>query len=74
MTYHRITRYISFDTTQDVEMPIMLKAMEAIYHYKLAYSGDYLDYEDQFTVAWNSDELNIEWPCNNPILSRRDNK
>lgn len=44
----------------------------AIYHYKLAYQGEYLDAEDQFTLKWNDPELGIEWPNNNPILSNRD--
>ncbi|PHR45599.1 MAG: dTDP-4-dehydrorhamnose 3,5-epimerase [Fluviicola sp.] len=44
----------------------------AIYHYKLAYLGEYLDAEDQFTLKWNDPELGIEWPNNNPILSNRD--
>lgn len=45
---------------------------EALYHYKLAYSGEYFDAEDQFTLKWNDPELAIEWPDDNPILSNRD--
>lgn len=44
----------------------------AAYHYKLAYHGDYLDAEDQFTIKWNDPEIGIEWPDNNPVLSERD--
>jgi dTDP-4-dehydrorhamnose 3,5-epimerase len=44
----------------------------AIYHYKLAYPGAYIDAEQQFTVAWNDLRLNISWPTKNPILSERD--
>ncbi|MDA9580512.1 dTDP-4-dehydrorhamnose 3,5-epimerase [Luminiphilus sp.] len=44
----------------------------ALYHYKLAYHGEYADADDQFTVAWNDPELNIMWPCEDPILSERD--
>ena len=44
----------------------------AIYHYKLAYDGDYLDVEDQFTYKWNDPIFNIVWPTKNPILSKRD--
>lgn len=44
----------------------------AVYHYKLAYVGNYLDSNDQFTYKWNDETLNIEWPSNNPILSSRD--
>uniref|UniRef100_UPI004048A433 dTDP-4-dehydrorhamnose 3,5-epimerase family protein n=1 Tax=Algoriphagus sp. TaxID=1872435 RepID=UPI004048A433 len=43
-----------------------------LYHYKLAYSGQYNDAENQFTIPWDSDTLNINWPIKNPILSKRD--
>jgi len=46
----------------------------AIYHYKLAYEGEYIDAKDQFTVSWNDARLNIDWPINNPILSERDDR
>lgn len=44
----------------------------AVYHYKLAYAGTYIDAADQFTVAWNDPRLNIDWPVSDPILSNRD--
>lgn len=44
----------------------------AIYHYKLAYKGKYLDAEDQFSIKWNDPSLGIEWPIEYPILSNRD--
>jgi dTDP-4-dehydrorhamnose 3,5-epimerase len=44
----------------------------ATYHYKLAYEGDYIDAEDQFTVSWNDPRINIDWPTQKPILSNRD--
>lgn len=44
----------------------------AIYHYKLAYEGEYLDVEDQFSLKWNDPSLGIEWPNEHPILSKRD--
>ena len=44
----------------------------AVYHYKLAYKGDYTDADRQFTVAWNDPKLGINWPVDNPILSMRD--
>ena len=74
----------SFSISKDRQSLIMIppgcgnayyvKSDEAVYHYKLAYDGDYIDHKDQFTVAWNSKDLNIDWPCKNPILSGRDNK
>ena len=43
-----------------------------VYHYKLAYLGEYLDAQDQFSVRWDDPELGIEWPVEKPILSPRD--
>jgi dTDP-4-dehydrorhamnose 3,5-epimerase len=44
----------------------------AVYHYKLAYPGEYLDAEDQFSVKWNDPTIGIAWPTDSPILSDRD--
>ena len=41
----------------------------AIFHYKQ--TTDY-DREGQFTLLWNDPKLNIWWPTDTPILSRRD--
>jgi len=43
-----------------------------IYNYKLSYSGEYKDFNDQFTLKWNDPELCISWPTNKPLLSNRD--
>lgn len=45
---------------------------EAVYHYKLSYEGLYFDADRQFTCNWNSEELAIKWPIENPVLSERD--
>jgi len=44
----------------------------AVYHYKLAYIGDYIDAGSQFSLKWDDPRIGIDWPCNNPILSDRD--
>ncbi|EDP4782137.1 dTDP-4-dehydrorhamnose 3,5-epimerase family protein [Campylobacter jejuni] len=44
----------------------------ALYYYKWAYGGEYIDAKDQFTYAWNDSRIAIDWPKNNPILSDRD--
>ena len=44
----------------------------AIYHYKLAYKGDYSDVDQQFSMKWNDPKIGIEWLTNSPILSSRD--
>ncbi len=49
-----------------------VKSEQAIFHYKLAYGGSYIDAEEQITLPWNDKELAIEWPCTNPILQDRD--
>lgn len=45
---------------------------KAIFHYKLAYEGDYFDINNQVVVKWNDSRLGIEWPVKNPILQGRD--
>jgi len=45
---------------------------QAVYHYKLAYDGEYIDANQQFSVKWDDSRININWPINNPILSNRD--
>lgn len=49
-----------------------VKSEVAVYHYKLAYPGEYLDAEDQFSVKWNDPKIGITWPTDSPILSDRD--
>ena len=44
----------------------------AIFHYKLAYEGEYFDVSQQTVVKWNDPRLQIKWPTNNPILQDRD--
>jgi len=45
---------------------------KAVYHYKLAYNGDYVDANEQLTIAWNDKRIGIKWPCTDPILQDRD--
>lgn len=47
---------------------------QAVYHYKFAYDGEYLDEEDQFNIRWDDPRINIDWLIKNPILSVRDQK
>jgi dTDP-4-dehydrorhamnose 3,5-epimerase len=49
-----------------------VKSSEAVYHYKLAYDGDYIDADEQFSVKWNDKSIGIKWMSDNPILSNRD--
>ena len=47
---------------------------EAVYYYKLAYEGEYIDAPEQFTLAWNDPKINVKWQlkAEKPILSNRD--
>lgn len=45
---------------------------EAVFHYKLAYEGVYIDAKDQIVIKWNDPRLGINWPCDSPILQNRD--
>ena len=49
-----------------------VKSNNAIYHYKLAYTGSYFDEDKQFSVKWNDRDIGIIWPTEKPILSKRD--
>ena len=51
-----------------------VNSSEAVYHYKLAYDGDYIDADEQFSINWNDDSIGIKWLSDNPILSNRDAK
>lgn len=49
-----------------------VKSENAVFHYKLAYDGDYIDAKEQMTYLWNDPQLKIDWPCKSPILQDRD--
>ena len=49
-----------------------VKSDKAVFHYKLAYDGDYIDADKQFTYKWNDPRFGIDWPTTTPMLSIRD--
>ena len=49
----------------------LILSEKAIFHYK---QSTYYDRESQFTYKWDTPLFNIEWPNQNPILSKRDQK
>lgn len=51
-----------------------VKSENAVFHYKLAYTGEYIDANEQITIKWDDCDLGINWPCTNPILQERDKK
>jgi dTDP-4-dehydrorhamnose 3,5-epimerase len=77
-------KWQSFVISQDNQQLILVppnmgnayyvNSSEAVYHYKLAYDGDYIDADEQFSVSWNDDSIGIKWLSDNPFLSNRDAK
>ena len=69
---------INGDNQQSILIPpglgnaYYVSSERAVYHYKLAYEGSYIDADEQFTVSWNDPRINIKWPTNDPVLSKRD--
>ena len=47
---------------------------DAVYHYKLAYDGEYIDADEQFSLSWNDESIGVKWLADEPILSNRDAK
>jgi len=45
---------------------------KSVFYYKQAYPGEYNDAENQGTIVWNDKKFKIDWPSDNPILSKRD--
>lgn len=78
------TLYESFDINVENQISILIppglgnayyvKSDNAVYHYKLAYDGEYIDAAEQFSYTWNYPKFNIKWDCKTPMLSERDRK
>ena len=50
-----------------------VKSEQAVYHYKLSYSGEYIDADQQFTVKWYDPKIKNNFGKNfDPITSERD--
>lgn len=72
--------HISKDSQRFILIPpnmgnaYFVKSKEAVYHYKLAYEGEYIDAPEQFSFAYNDERIGIDWELNGiePILSKRD--
>jgi len=50
----------------------LVLSKNSVFSYKWSYPGNYPDVEDQFTIKWNDNRLNIDWPIDSPILQKRD--
>jgi dTDP-4-dehydrorhamnose 3,5-epimerase len=50
----------------------LVLSSEAVFFYKWSYLGNYPDVKDQFSLNWKDPKINIYWPIDNPILSKRD--
>ena len=77
-----MNKYVSYNISSDQPKLILIPPMMgnsylvlsevAVYHYKLAYHGKYIDADRQFSKRWNDPCFNIDWAINNPVLSDRD--
>jgi dTDP-4-dehydrorhamnose 3,5-epimerase len=75
-------KYESFIISEENQISILVSpslgnayyviSEEAVYHYKIAYKGNYFDADQQFTYKWNDPKFSIKWPTKYPILSERD--
>ena len=45
---------------------------QCVFQYKWSYEGEYPDVQEQFSIKWNDPIIDIDWPSDNPILSKRD--
>ena len=50
----------------------LVMSHRSVFHYKWSYEGEYPDVDQQFTIKWNDPIVGVDWPIENPILSRRD--
>jgi dTDP-4-dehydrorhamnose 3,5-epimerase len=50
----------------------LILSSEAVFFYKWSYPGEYPDVKDQFSLNWKDPKINVYWPIDNPILSKRD--
>tara|TARA_B100001248_G_scaffold38367_1_gene24564 strand:- start:16644 stop:17192 length:549 start_codon:yes stop_codon:yes gene_type:complete len=75
-------KWVKFDLNEKNKIAILIPpgfgnafctlSDKALYHYKLAYKGEYNDFDNQFTFAWNDKSIGIKWKIKNPIVSERD--
>ena len=69
---------LSPETATQVLVPPMFASghyvMEdnSIMNYKLAYSGEFNNIDNQNRLRWDTTKFNMDWPCTNPILSKLD--
>lgn len=50
----------------------LVRSEQAVYYYKCAYEGEYVDAPNQFTYAWDDERIGVKWGVEKPILSVRD--
>ena len=50
----------------------LVMSHRSVFHYKWSYEGEYADVNQQFTIKWNDPIVGVDWPIDNPILSKRD--
>jgi len=75
-------KWESIIISPETQTQVLIPPMFASGHYimddasifisKLAYQGEYNGETKQQTIVWNDKRFNIDWPTENPILSKRD--
>ena len=50
----------------------LVMSHHSVFHYKWSYAGEYADVDQQFTIRWDDPIVGVDWPIDNPILSKRD--
>mgnify|MGYP001170771469 FL=1 len=50
----------------------LVMSHHSVFHYKWSYEGEYADVDQQFTIRWDDPIVGVDWPIDNPILSKRD--
>lgn len=75
-------RWESFIISPETQTQVLIPPMfanghyimedDSLFHYKMAYQGEYNDETKQKTIVFNDKRFGIEWPVQSPILSNRD--
>jgi dTDP-4-dehydrorhamnose 3,5-epimerase len=75
-------KHVAFKLNDKNKMSVLIPPMflnswlclssDALYAYKWAFKGKYVDSNEQISVKWNDPRVNFKWPIKKPILSQRD--
>ena len=78
LTFMKHTEHILTSSNKQVLIPpgvgngFVVLSNESVFSYKWSYDGEYPDENEQFSIKWDDPLIGIDWPMDNPILSKRD--